>query len=314
MLMRLRTKAAALAAVLLAGCAGQATAPLSPAAPSIAHSPPPVAAPPVAQAQAPVLDAEPATCDAPAFAAAAQANAIGLETSPWMFSAGSGAKPEGPGWEAYAPAVQHTLAIRCGPRTAAFAQALGAWQAAHGLAPDGRMSRATAQQLKADWQARRAHVARPCIALSRARTDALPADARYDSRDARLQPQALAAYLAMLAAARAEHPEFFAAPKSLLAVSPWRDPGADRATCAHAPGLCDGTAKTAGCSAHWSGRAVDINVGFAPGSDPTDSTYSNRLHQSRTPLYAWLLDNAGRFGFVNYYYEPWHWEWQGDRL
>jgi hypothetical protein len=311
MLMRFRTKAAALAAVLLAGCAGQATAPLGPVAPAVA---PPVVAPPVAQAEPPVFMPEPATCDAPTFAAAARANAAGLKTSPWMFSAGSAAKPEGPGWEAYVPAVQHTLAIRCGADTGAFAQALSAWQAAHGLTPDGRMSRAAAQQLKADWQARRAHVARPCIALSHGQTDALPAGARYDNRDARLQRQTLAAYLSMLAAARAEQPELFMASKPLLAVSPWRDPAADRAACARTPGLCNGTAKTAGCSAHWSGRAIDINLGFAPGGDPTDSTYANRLFQSKTPLYAWLLDNAGRFGFVNYYYEPWHWEWQGDKM
>ena len=24
--------------------------------------------------------------------------------------------------------------------------------------------------------------------------------------------------------------------------------------------------------------------------------------------------NAGQFGFVNYAYEPWHWEWTGEDL
>ena len=296
--------------MLLTGCVGQATAPLGPVAPV---PPAPAAQTPASpQASAPPPTAP--TCDAPAFAAAARANAIGLNTSPWMFSAGSNAKPEGPGWAMYVPAVQHTLRNPCAPATGAFAQALSVWQAQHGLTPDGRMSRATAAALKAGWQAQRAHVGRPCLALARGQTAAIPAEARYDARDARLAPQALADYLRLLAAARAALPDAFADGKLLSAVSPWRDPAADRAACARSPGLCNGTAKTAGCSAHWSGRAIDLNLGFIAGGDPTDSTYANRLHQSQSALYGWMLENAGRFGFVNYYYEPWHWEWQGDTM
>jgi LAS superfamily LD-carboxypeptidase LdcB len=33
---------------------------------------------------------------------------------------------------------------------------------------------------------------------------------------------------------------------------------------------------------------------------------------TRTATYRWLLANAGRFGFVNYPFEPWHWEWTGE--
>jgi LAS superfamily LD-carboxypeptidase LdcB len=25
-----------------------------------------------------------------------------------------------------------------------------------------------------------------------------------------------------------------------------------------------------------------------------------------------MIRNAGRFGFINYAYEPWHWEWTGE--
>jgi D-alanyl-D-alanine carboxypeptidase len=35
---------------------------------------------------------------------------------------------------------------------------------------------------------------------------------------------------------------------------------------------------------------------------------------ARSPLYRWMVVNAGRFGFVNYAYEPWHWEWTGEPL
>ena len=44
-----------------------------------------------------------------------------------------------------------------------------------------------------------------------------------------------------------------------------------------------------------------------------DSTADpNRLFLSRTVTYRWLLANASRFGFVNYPFEPWHWEWTGE--
>ena len=29
------------------------------------------------------------------------------------------------------------------------------------------------------------------------------------------------------------------------------------------------------------------------------------------PAYRWLVRYAARFGFVNYAFEPWHWEWVG---
>ncbi len=34
----------------------------------------------------------------------------------------------------------------------------------------------------------------------------------------------------------------------------------------------------------------------------------------QTPAYRWLLANARRFGFVNYVFEPWHWEWTGEPI
>jgi len=45
------------------------------------------------------------------------------------------------------------------------------------------------------------------------------------------------------------------------------------------------------------------------GVDSTD--VHSRRHMSQTPTYRWLVKNAGRFGFVPYVYEPWHWEWVG---
>jgi LAS superfamily LD-carboxypeptidase LdcB len=43
-----------------------------------------------------------------------------------------------------------------------------------------------------------------------------------------------------------------------------------------------------------------------------NSSDANRLYQTQTPAYRWLVRNARRFGFVNYVFEPWHWEWTGE--
>ena len=95
----------------------------------------------------------------------------------------------------------------------------------------------------------------------------------------------------------------------LTIVSAYRSPAYDAAKCAG--GKCNGIAK-AKCSAHRTGTAVDLYVGAAPGFSPVSSDDENRLHQTQTPAYRWLVKNAARFGFVNYVFEPWHWEWVGD--
>jgi LAS superfamily LD-carboxypeptidase LdcB len=303
----LKSAAVLASALMLSGCALFAPKVRPPAAPPSS----PAEAPPVAQTTPPPPVGP--SCDAPAFDAAAAANAASLTTSAWMFAEGTIEKPEGPGWELYVPAIARTLATPCGPASAGFAHALSDWQAQHALPADGVMSRDTAAKLKEAWQAGRAHLTRPCIELSRGATAQVPAELRFEpERERRLQAATLQAYLAMRAAAQSALPDLAAAPDFLAVASAWRDPAEDKASCTANPGPCNGTAKAATCSAHWSGRAIDLNLGFLPDSDPTDSTYANRLHQSKGAAYAWMLDNAARFGFVNYYYEPWHWEWQGD--
>ncbi len=43
-----------------------------------------------------------------------------------------------------------------------------------------------------------------------------------------------------------------------------------------------------------------------------DSTNpASRQYMTQGATYRWLVKNAGRFGFVPYIYEPWHWEWIG---
>ena len=93
----------------------------------------------------------------------------------------------------------------------------------------------------------------------------------------------------------------------LTVSSAYRDPDADAMRCA-SENNCEGVVRTT-CSAHRTGLAPVLVVGHAPGMRPDASDDINRLAQTRTPAYRWLLANAGRYGFLNYTFEPWHWEW-----
>jgi LAS superfamily LD-carboxypeptidase LdcB len=111
-------------------------------------------------------------------------------------------------------------------------------------------------------------------------------------------------------ASRREVPAIAADPQALQIFSGFRDPDADDARCAR-EGNCQGVTR-ARCSAHRTGLAMDIVVGQAAGFPVDSSADPNRLAMSRSPAYHWLVGNAARYGFVNYVFEPWHWEWTGE--
>ena len=67
-----------------------------------------------------------------------------------------------------------------------------------------------------------------------------------------------------------------------------------------------GRAGLARHSPHFTGRALDLYVG---GYDPVSTKDDNRLLQTQTKAYRWLVRHAESFGFRPYYYEPWHWEY-----
>ena len=133
-------------------------------------------------------------------------------------------------------------------------------------------------------------------------------DEGYGGEILQLKPEALSALRRMVAAARAEVPEIAADPQALQVFSSYRGPAEAAARCAD--GGC-GTATRARCSAHQTGLAVDLVVGAAPGRRVDSSDDANRLFMSRTATYRWLVANAHRFGFENYVFEPWHWEYVG---
>ena len=261
---------------------------------------------PVALAPATGVPASP-LCYDPHHADAARANAVSLPSL--VFSPFRRTET---GWEVYAPLIGHSLGTACPPDSPGFAASLAAWQGGHGLPADGRMDEPTFTRMLRDWYAQR-----PRLFMTHTCPDPPPESElvqlapseSYGGMTVFLRGDALAAYRRMIAQARADLPSVKADPRLLTLFSGYRDPAGDDARCA-AEGDC-GTATRASCSPHRTGLAMDLFLGAAPGFRPDSSADPNRLYMSRTPEYRWLVANAGRFGFVNYPFEPWHWELRG---
>jgi D-alanyl-D-alanine carboxypeptidase len=250
----------------------------------------------------------PADCAAGAYAEAAADNARTLSEMPFNLFG----RPE-MGWEVYAPVVAREISTDCPANSEGFARALAQWRP--GGAKDGRVTPAVLTAVKASAQARRPIVKRAgqrvCPdppsqeALSTARREE-----SYGGKTIELRTGALEAYRAMAAAARDEEPQIRRDARFLTIFSAYRSPEYDAARCLR-DNNCNGVTRAV-CSPHRTGLAMDIYVGQAPDYGPDSSADPNRLAQSRTPAYAWLVRNAGRFGFVGYAFEPWHWEWTGE--
>lgn len=247
-------------------------------------------------------------CRVEGWTPAAEANTASLQSLTWA----PFGRPE-TGWDIYAALIQEEISTDCAPQTEGFARALAAWQEGNGLTPDGVMTEPAFLAMKSVVQTRRAFV-RFTVDGACPETPDLITAARLDeglgAKQVWLRPRALDAYRRMAAAARAEVPEIAADPRNLTIFSGYRSPSADAARCL-AEDNCDGIAR-ARCSAHRTGLAADLFVGHAPGYSADSTADPNRLHMTRTATYRWLVKNAGRFGFVNYPFEPWHWEWTGE--
>ena len=244
-----------------------------------------------------------------AYGPAAEANAVSQTTLPLT----PFGRPE-LGWAIYAPAIAREAHTACAADTRGFAYALARWQFAHGLKPHGAVDPDTFAAMKAAWQARRPFVALReqgiCPDPPAHLADLTPEESRAD-KVVQLRPRALKALRRMVAAARHEVPRIAADPQLLTVFSGYRNPAEDAARCA-AEQNCQGLVR-AECSSHRTGLAVDLILGSAPGFAADSSDDANRLYQARTPAYRWLVANARRYGFVNYVFEPWHWEWTGER-
>ena len=245
--------------------------------------------------------------DAPRFADAAARNAEGIDTLPFA----PFRRPE-TGWRVYAPHIAVEIGSSCAWDSTGFANALAGWQRANGLPPTGVLDAATFEVMRVRW-----HLKRPFVILNRtigcppppppeALASADPGEV-YGSAPLQARADALAALRRMTADARAQDPAIARDRQALLIFSGYRSPEANDLTCL-VPGACDNVSR-APCSAHRTGLAFDLVVGAAPGGRVDSTEDFNRLAQSQTPAYRWMVRNAHRYGFVNYVFEPWHWEW-----
>ncbi len=247
----------------------------------------------------------------PQDAQAAARNAASLYSTPENLFG----QPE-TGWAVYAPRVALSASATTAADTPEFASAVARWRAAHGLAPVGEVDVQTLWAMKVEWQA-----ARPFVKLrasgvcpnppaAKALAPMAPSES-LDGRPLLLRRGALGAYRRMVLSARRSEPALAARPDLLQVFSAYRSPNRDAARCA-VERNCQGLVRAA-CSAHRTGLALDLKLDAAPGFVVDSSVNANRLSMARGFAYRWLLANGPRFGFVNYGFEPWHWEWTGER-
>lgn len=236
---------------------------------------------------------------AAAFNVAAERNAKLKFDLDWAF----GAKQQR-GWYLYTSLIQHTIGVSAAPESSAFAQALAAWQRSEALAPTGMLDKETWMKMVTVFQSRRIKdkAAPPVNALTLVPSSKFfdperPGDLRYIER------LAYEAYKKLAAAAAADL-SLDSNDNWLKVISAYRSPAYQAQLRKQNPR--SGRAGLAINSPHFTGRALDIYVG----GEPVSTQDRNRAIQVNTKVYQWLVKNAEQYGFVPYFYEPWHWEYR----
>jgi hypothetical protein len=230
---------------------------------------------------------------------AAERNArLKLELN-WTFGARSQR-----GWYLYTSLIQRLIGASAAPETNEFAQALAVWQRSVDLAPTGALDHETWMKMVSVFQSRRikdrttpAAGALALVPSSKFFDPERPGDLRYVER------QAYEAYKKLAAAAAADL-SLDSNESWLKVISAYRSPAYQARLRKQNPR--SGRAGLAVNSPHFTGRALDIYVG----GEPVSTQDRNRAIQVNTKAYQWLVKNAERFGFVPYFYEPWHWEYR----
>jgi len=246
-----------------------------------------------------------------ALATAAAANSILSSEFVWTF----GGK-EQHGWYLYTPLIDSFLGIDDGPGSNAFALALARWQETNGLKPTGVLDEDSLGAIILKWQDARIKnrdLAQPEQLVTVSAAEFYDPERLEELRQ--VEKTTYAAYKRMLAAALKE-PSLHLAHNSdgtlasdekyLKIISAFRSREYQEKLRRQSPHA--GRAGLAVNSPHFTGRALDLYVG----GDPVETRDANRAFQIQTPVYRWLVRNAGRFGFRPYFYEPWHWEYVGE--
>jgi D-alanyl-D-alanine carboxypeptidase len=220
------------------------------------------------------------------------------------------------GWQLYTPLIAKTIDVKTAASSNEFAARLARWQQTNGLQSHGMLDNYTMSQIISVWQSRRIQDrAYP----SPDQLVTIPVTECYDpERPAELRQverRAYDAYKRMIAAAAADpslglqvtrNGQLAADEKFLKVVSAFRSREYQEHLRQQSPH--SGRAGLAVNSPHFTGRALDLYVG----GEPVSTKDENRALQTQTKVYQWLVQNAGRFGFQPYFYEPWHWEYVGE--
>jgi hypothetical protein len=233
------------------------------------------------------------------FGVAAEENARLQFDLNWTFSA----KPQR-GWYIYTPLIKRLISASAAPETRAFAQALANWQRAAELLPTGVLDQETWMKMVSVFQSRRIKDRSTppseelkLVPASEFFDPERPENLRYVER------QAYTAYEKLVTAATADL-SLDSNESWLKVISAFRSPAYQAQLRRQSPG--SGRAALAVNSPHFTGRALDIYVG----GQPVSTNDQNRATQVNTKVYRWLAQNAERFGFYPYFYEPWHWEYR----
>jgi len=246
-----------------------------------------------------------------AFDQAARRNAESQAGLSWQF----GGKVQR-GWRLYTPLIAKTIDVKSDASSSDFAARLARWQQTYGLQPHGMFDNYTMSQMISAWQSRRIH---DRTYPSPDQLTTIPVTECYDpERPAELRQverRTYDAYKRMVAAAAADpalglqvtrNGQLAADEKFLKVISAFRSREYQEHLRQQSPN--SGRAGLAVNSPHFTGRALDIYVG----GEPVSTKDENRTLQTQTKVYQWLVQNAGRFGFQPYFYEPWHWEYVGE--
>ncbi|MFN7926546.1 MAG: D-alanyl-D-alanine carboxypeptidase family protein [Blastocatellia bacterium] len=215
------------------------------------------------------------------------------------------------GWQLYEPLIQQFIQCEAPVGSEEFAAALATWQQGAGLGQSGMLDQTAWTKMVEQWQA------------CRSKDRALPTSERlltvaasefYDPERPlelrQVERETYAAYKRMIAAAARdlsltldEQGGWAPTEKYLKIISAFRSPEYQQKLRQQSPQA--GRAGLAVHSPHFTGRALDLYVG----GEPVSTKDANRAVQVNTKAYRWLVKNAGRFGFIPYFYEPWHWEY-----
>ena len=215
------------------------------------------------------------------------------------------------GWQLYLPLVAHFIGTDEITESERFAENLAHWQSMIGLPANGVLDQETWLKMVEKWQARRNKdrtIPRTEKLVTVSASEFYDPERPVELRQ--LETETYQAYKKMIAAAAKDlnlpldaDGKIAASEKSLKIISAFRSPEYQQKLRAQSPNA--GRAGLAVNSPHFTGRALDIYVG----GDPVSTKDANRAVQVNTKAYRWLVKNAEQFGFIPYFYEPWHWEY-----